>query len=238
MEQILEHPGWASFWRWVVGTVVTPRRTLREVIMADAWPQALALILAVAALQAILRLGELAIQVVAFSGGGTGVGITPLWALGATSPLAASSGSLGALTSIPAAWTAASLIYYLIAMLLGGRGSFTGLWAALGFASLPALLLAPVTVPLWLAAMLGPLPAIVVGLLAIVVAIPMVIWSIALQAIAVREAMSLGSGRAALTILIPVGALLVLALLIGCALLVVLIAVHAGQMSPGPQPSV
>ncbi|HUZ01320.1 MAG TPA: YIP1 family protein [Thermomicrobiaceae bacterium] len=238
MEQVLDHPGWASFWGWLGGTIVAPVRTLREVVLADAWPQALALLLGSAALQTILGLGELVVEVIAYPGRAAGPGVAPWWVLGPASPLAAASGPLGVLTTVPAGWTAASLVYYLIALLLGGRGSFTGLWAAIGFANLPSLLFVPVAVVLWVATMLGPTAVVIVGLLALMVAFPVASWSVALQVIAVREAMSLGTGRAALTVLVPVGVLLTLALLVGCVVLVVLIAIHAGQTPPSSLPSV
>ncbi len=96
-------------------------------------------------------------------------------------------------------------VLQLTADLLGGRGTGRGLLAALALAQTPALLTAPVAAlglvpsPSWLGAALRA----ALGL-----------WTVVLEVLAVREAHRLSTGRALAVMLLPVVALLLLALLV------------------------
>jgi len=106
-------------------------------------------------------------------------------------------------------------ILHLAALLFGGEGSFAGLVSAMGFAQFPALLLLPLMV---LARVGGP----VVAGLSTVASIGVVVWVAALSVISLREAHGMSTraaiGTCVFSIVIPVAAL------VGLALLVVVIA--------------
>jgi hypothetical protein len=109
-------------------------------------------------------------------------------------------------------------ITYLFARLFGGRGPFTGLLATLGYANVPSILSAILTMLLNLG---GPAIASIAGLVGFVIAI----WVLVLQVIGVRESMNMSTGRAVATILVPI----VLLILLVCVLMFVVIGALVSQ---------
>jgi len=107
-------------------------------------------------------------------------------------------------------WIFLTVIYHVIAKLLGGKGTFTQLLALMGFSHTPNVFQAPVGLFSVLAGGLtGVLIYIVFGGI-------LSIWALILEVLAVKEAHKFSTGRAVLVIFIPV------LLLIGIAFLLTL----------------
>ena len=115
-----------------------------------------------------------------------------------------------------AAWVVGSAVLSLIAEFFGGRGTALGLFTAVGFAHLPGIFL----VPLAVAAML--LPAGAAGVVFVVGALAVGLWTLALVTVAVDQAHGLGLAKAVLVLLTPfllmAAAGLVFAAFVGVAL--------------------
>jgi len=97
-------------------------------------------------------------------------------------------------------------ICHLSASLFGGKGSYAGLFSGFAFANLPGVFAAPLAV-------VGMLP-VVGALLAGLGSFGVVVWSLVLSILAVRENYLVSTGRAVLIILLPFVALMVLGLLV------------------------
>lgn len=109
----------------------------------------------------------------------------------------------------------ASGIYYLVGRLLGGRGAFSGLLSTQAFAAIPGVLLAPITALLNLAG---------VAALGGLFSIGFSIWSLVLTVLGIRESLSLSTGRAVATLLIPLVVLVLLVLVVTFILVFVVLA--------------
>ncbi|MBE0446764.1 MAG: YIP1 family protein [Actinobacteria bacterium] len=97
-------------------------------------------------------------------------------------------------------------LYHGIALLLKGKGNFTGLLGALGFANFPFIL----TVPFGL---LGFVDGWAGRKLPMLASFPFAIWVIVLEIIAIRENYKFSTGRAVVTFFIPPLVLLALILI-------------------------
>jgi hypothetical protein len=97
-------------------------------------------------------------------------------------------------------------IAHLVASLLGGRGSYGGLFSGFAFASLPGIFAAPLAV-------IGLLPAVGV-LLSGLGSFGITVWSIVLSILAVRENYLVSTGRAILILLLSLAVLMVVGLLV------------------------
>ena len=104
-------------------------------------------------------------------------------------------------------------IYWVLSRLLGGQGSYSGLFAVFSFAGIPSSYLA---VPILL---LGTMVGTLGYTLAWAVTIPLTIWSIALGVIAIRENNAFTTIRAVVAFFIPL--VLVVGLLIGVVVLII-----------------
>lgn len=94
-------------------------------------------------------------------------------------------------------------IWHAVALVLGGKGSYGGLFSGFAFAQLPAIFTAPLAV-------IGLLPGIIGALLFGLGSIGLGLWSLVLSILAVRENYAVSTGRAILIYLLPVVVLLVL----------------------------
>ncbi len=112
-------------------------------------------------------------------------------------------------------------LLHLAALLFGGKGSFAGLFSAVGFAQFPALLLLPLMV-------LARIGSPVVAGLSIVASAGMAVWVAALGVIALREAHGMPTGAAIGTCIFA--ALIPVATVAG---IILLAAVVAGIISTG-----
>jgi hypothetical protein len=97
-------------------------------------------------------------------------------------------------------------IAHLVASLLGGKGNYWGLFSGFGFAGLPYIFAAPLAV-IGLLPMVGT-PLSVLGNFGIIV------WSIVLNILAVRENYLVSTGRAILILLLPIVILFLLSVLL------------------------
>lgn len=211
-----QRENWPLVLEWIGGMIVAPTRTLREVCAREAWLPALAIVAGIGLLEGLVQGAHL---LAGLTPGFEELVGGPLEELTPTFRLAGSVGALSTVLWQPVSLLMFTVIYYLIAYLLGGRGRFMSLIATLGFAQVPSLLAIPFsTLPLLatVSSGLGLLGTLVSGLVGLAVGI----WTFVLSILGVREAMGLSTGRAVLTVLIPVLVLLAFIALIICVLLV------------------
>jgi hypothetical protein len=107
-------------------------------------------------------------------------------------------GLIGAGFGALVGWLIWSLIILVVGRVLGGKADFGEVMRALAFADTPGVFYLFSSFPLF-----GPLISLVVG-----------VWTIIATVIAVREAMDFDTGRAVVTVLIPVGIMILLSILI------------------------
>lgn len=115
-------------------------------------------------------------------------------------------------------------LLHLAALLFGGKGSFAGLFSAVGFAQFPALLLLPLMV-------LARIGSPVVAGLSIVASAGMAVWVAALGVIALREAHGMPTGAAIGTCIFA--ALIPVATVAGIILLAAVVAGIISTVSAG-----
>lgn len=225
---------WSRMWDWIAGVIVSPAETFREIGARAAWPQALALVAALGLINALIQAAG------ALTGAGAawaelrnvsrefGTGVDPFaGGAGMATGLAVAT----AFTEViwrPILWTAAALVVYLVAYLLGGRGDFVRLWAVLGFAAVPEFLVAPLSAAVALLGVLSP-PLSALGSLALLpVNLLVFIWLVVLYVLGVRETMSLTTERATAAVLLPIAVILLFILLAICVIAALLFAVVGG----------
>jgi hypothetical protein len=204
-----------------IGVVTRPVGAMREIAAARPWPIALALAAAIALLGGLVNLTAPLQGAADLTGT---AGLPPEFAQTYENTFAFFRSPGGVVANVLGSLIGLAIgsgIFYLIGRLLGGRGPFSGLLSTLAFASIPNILLAPLTAVFNLIGV-----PFVGGLLGFAVAI----WVLVLYVLGIRESLSLSTGRAVATLLIPVGVLLAL----GCALiaLVVALAIGAAGVSP------
>lgn len=108
--------------------------------------------------------------------------------------------------------------FWVMSLILGGRGHYCGLFTGLAFASVPSVFSLPANL---LVSQFWLLPGIVgLGIFA---------WTVALTVFAVRENSNFSTGRAVAAVFIPLGILFILAVaLVVFAILVIVLAVEGG----------
>lgn len=210
---------WSRLLEWVGGTIVAPVRTLREVGAREAWLQALVVVAVIGLLEGAVRGAAL----LSDSAAGTSpfddlLAGTSLEDVERTLTIFSLAQSVGGVVFRPVNWLILTGLYFVLAYLLGGRGRFTSLMAALGFAQVPSLLGAVVST-LTLLSTVGTGLGLLGSLAATAIGVPLTIWTTVLNVIAVRETLALSTGRAALAVLLPILVLIALALLLLCAVL-------------------
>lgn len=113
-------------------------------------------------------------------------------------------------------------ILHLAALVFGGKGTFAGLFSAIGFAQFPMILSFPLMV-------LGRVGGPAVMGLTIVGSVGLALWVVALSVVALREAHAMPTGAAIGTYV--AAALVPIALVVGIVLIVALVAAAAGAAS-------
>ena len=189
------------------GVVTEPVPTLRAVVRSAPLGQAFVVIAAGSCLSAITTVAQLRATPTA--------GVPPVFSIPEGPGVLVVAALLGPILGL-----ISSVIYtavlQVVALMLGGKGPFKGLFCGLAFASIPGLF----QIPLQLAGIaLGPVVQAILGIVTFAIAI----WTIALGVIAVRENNDFSTGRAVAVMLIPMGVLFVL--FVGLILLVVVFAV-------------
>ena len=126
---------------------------------------------------------------------------------------------LGALTLGPVIGLVVSALisglFHVVSRMMGGAGTFAGMFAAYAFASLPGAVLIP-------AAVFPIIFGSVGGRLELLVLVTVLFWSAILTVVAVRENYGFTTARAVAAVLIPVAALI-----LGAAFLVVIAVIIA-----------
>lgn len=122
-------------------------------------------------------------------------------------------------------WYLQTAVFYLTGVLLGGRGEVMPLLAALAVASMPQVFTAP-------AALLGTAVHEAWG---VILSFAVGIWTIILDALAVRESLHFSTGRAVATLLLPLAVFIVLLVVIVVAFVLAFLPV-VEQFVPGGAP--
>jgi hypothetical protein len=210
----------------VAGAVIAPTRTLRRIGERQAVVSAIMLILLIVAISAAAQIALLFFNIgpfFTFDSQIPGAAAGPMLAMQVT-------GILWNFVWAPVIWTLVAGMLYGIAYLLGGRGPFASLWAATGFALVPQLIVTPISTSSEFLSLLGSGWQLLGFLVVLPVTLAAFIWTLVLFAIAVRETMGLTTGRAAGSVAILIGGLLMLAILLVCVF-VVLIALIIGALA-------
>ena len=196
-----------------IGVITAPSLSMRAIALARAWPVGLAIYIVIALLNGFAGLtGRRQVPAV---GDPQVTRAFETYFNTVQSPVGV---LVNALFFTPLLLLIGTGILYLVARLLGGWGSFGGLLATQGFAYIPSFLLAPLT----LLANILRIP-VLGGLFTLVFSI----WTLVLVVIGIRESMSLSTGRAVATLLIPIGVIFLLA----CVLIFVVVAAIAGTFA-------
>ena len=94
-------------------------------------------------------------------------------------------------------WIIGTATWHLIAEFYGGQGTAVGLFAALGFASAPRMFI----VPLW--ALINLMPASSKTVLMTIAMMLVMLWSLSLDVVAIKEVHQLSAPKAVLVIITP-----------------------------------
>lgn len=94
-------------------------------------------------------------------------------------------------------WIVGSAIWHLIAEFFGGQGTAVGLFTALGFAHAPRMFI----VPLW--ALIAVMPASSKTMLMAISVLAVMLWSLSLDVVAIKEVHQLPTSKAVLVIITP-----------------------------------
>ena len=187
----------------IIGVITRPARTLRRIALIRPWPQALAVYIGIAVLEGLTSLTLPRSSFEPSTAGaptlGTGAELflqtitTPTFLFGST------------LVLNPLALLLETGVLFLVARLLGGRDPFSGLLSTFAFASVPLLIMEPVTAVLNLGGS-AMADGMVRGLLSFAAGI----WVLVLQVLAIRESFSFSTGRAVAVFLIPFAVIVLL----------------------------
>jgi hypothetical protein len=112
-------------------------------------------------------------------------------------------------------------IFQLVGLVLGGKGTYVGLFCGLAFASVPSIIGTPFNL---LPLVIGVVGEILSGL----VSFGLFIWTVVLTVIAIKENHQFSTGRALAVFLIPVAAIGLLIVILGLLLFAFLITTVAG----------
>jgi hypothetical protein len=207
----------------VAGTILSPSETLHRIGEREAIIPALVVVLLMTAINSAGQLALLALDIGPFANLDTEI---PGLVSGSLLAMQVSS-ILWNFIMAPVLWVIVAGLLFGAAWLLGGRGRFSALWAATGFALVPQLIIAPVSVAGELLSLLGSGFQLLGLLITLPVTIGAFIWVLVLFAISVRETMSLTTGRAAGAVGLLIGGAILLAILIACLFIIVIAGIIA-----------
>jgi hypothetical protein len=202
-----------------IGVLTRPAGAMREIAAARPWRTALILDVVIGLLSALSNV----------------TGPTPGGDEDSLGPVAGPVFEpLMALAQSPAGWVFQGLVLgpaflaigagvlLLFGRLLGGRGSYPAVLATQAFASVPFILLAPLTSLLNLAGR---------GVIALGGALDLgfIIWALVLAVIGLRESLSLSTGRAVAALILPFAVLVLLVLALAVVAAIVAVAAFSGS---------
>jgi len=95
-------------------------------------------------------------------------------------------------------WITGAAIWHLIAEFFGGQGTAVGLFTALGFAHAPRIFI----VPLW--ALIAVMPANSKTMLMTIAVLAVLLWSLSLDVVAIKEVHQLSAAKAVLVFITPI----------------------------------
>ena len=105
-------------------------------------------------------------------------------------------------------WLVVGAVFFFVAKIFKGQGSFVGMLASLGYANCPYLIGAPLAA---ITSVAGSFGAILSGVIGFAVGI----WVLVLNIIAIRESQQISTGAAAATYFIPIILFILLLVLLG-----------------------
>lgn len=203
----------------LVGVILRPARTMKEIAAARPWLLALGVALLLALLNGFVT-----------SAAPEGSMFRPRQPVDTTLPDGLPDSYYALLVWSRSPWLTAGItlimtplsltilsgVYLLVGRLFRGEGRFTALIATLGFATVPNVFLIPIMALLHLGA-----GAFVFEALRFVISIAFWIWMIVLQVLGIRASLSIETGQAVAVWVIPFALLFLLA----CAFAAVLVAI-------------
>ena len=211
-----------NFWEAIVGVIVRPVTAMRQIAAARPWPFALGLAIMIALLGGLVNLQSPWAQMP--PPGDPAAPLPPEFDQAMAFTRSPWFALLNALLCSPALLAVGAGILFLIGRLLGGQGHYSALFSTQAFSSVPSLLLTPVL------ALLNLTGTVVGSVLSIPLGIGVGIWVIVLQVLGIRESLTLSTGRAIATVLIPIALLFAFV----CAIIALLIVVALPMMSTSP----
>jgi hypothetical protein len=213
----------ARFAEYVAGTILSPSDTLRRIGEREAIIPALVVVLLMTAINSAGQLALLAFDLGPFATLGTEI---PGLVSGSLIAMQVSS-ILWNFIMAPVLWVITAGLLFGAAWLLGGRGRFSALWAATGFALVPQLIIAPVSVAGELLGLLDAGFQFLGLLVTLPITIGAFIWVLVLFAISVRETMNLTTGRSAGAVGLLIGGVILLAIVIACVVIIIIAGIVA-----------
>ncbi len=197
-----------SFLETCIGVIFVPASTMRTIVRRRPTGWALIVIVAIAIAQGVT--GAASLDPADFD--------NAEWVQGPLQGFSIVVGPAFAIAGV-AFFTA---IYWIMSRILGGKGSYGGLFAGIGFAYLPAIFTVPVT---FMALQLDSFAQGLSGLIGFGIAV----WTIVLSVFAVQASSNFSTGRAIAAIFIPLAVFLVLLLaLFAFIVIMILIALNEG----------
>ncbi|MEW6046562.1 MAG: Yip1 family protein [Bacillota bacterium] len=193
---------------WLYGVITGPVEALRAVAEKKPVGWALAVIVGIAVLSCTARISQASFGTIG------GIGLEAVLQSVLTAGIVLS--AIGYFIGVG--------LLHLAALLFGGKGTFAGLFSAVGFAQFPALLLLPLMV-------LARVGSPVVAGLSIVASAGISVWVAALGVIALREAHGMSTGAAIGTCIFA--ALIPVATVAGIILLAAVVAAIISTASAG-----
>ncbi|MCY4530192.1 MAG: Yip1 family protein [Chloroflexi bacterium] len=197
-----------SFLETCIGVIFVPVPTMRTIVRRRPTGWALIVIVAIAIAQGVT--GAASLDPADFD--------NAEWVQGPLQGFSIVVGPASAIAGV-AFFTA---IYWIMSRILGGKGSYGGLFAGIGFAYLPAIFTVPVT---FMALQLDSFAQGFSGLIGFGIAV----WTIVLSVFAVQANNNFSTGRAIAAIFTPLAVFLILLLaLFAFIVIMILIALNEG----------
>ncbi|MTI48798.1 Yip1 family protein [Sporosalibacterium faouarense] len=185
-----------GFFKRIIGVITNPKDTLEEISNSAPIWQAISINVILGVLSVFITLNRNTLMA------NMGPGISPydIEMLSSMIPMFMVMGVFFAMIVNPLFHFIETGMYNLISEFLGYKGSGKGLFSALGFASVPGI---------FSIILLGIFSSINLNIVSTIISIPITIWVIVLNIIAIKKTYQMGTGKATLTYFIPIIALIV-----------------------------
>ncbi|OAT79753.1 Yip1 family protein [Desulfotomaculum copahuensis] len=190
-------PGRTGFLELVYGVLFDPASTFRRVAAGPPLGTAVLVFTLVNLISALMS--ALLAHRLAYRGPN---GMHMAWLMQAATPVLAATG----LVLQYVKWYVFSALIHLTAGLTGGRGRAAGTLTVVALSVLPSIILVPVDLILLLAGLHGPAVTVVMILLGLLI----LVWSVVLVVLGLREVHAISTGQSLIAVLLPPLVLLVI----------------------------